>query len=77
VLLPEVWKIMVGTYGPYNSGGSAIDAEIKRFTRVKLWHFLRTFLFLDASDYTISWIFLDILRQWWENITTYNWGARS
>jgi hypothetical protein len=41
----------------------ADEAEIDRFARVWLWHFLGGFLFPDASGNTISWIFLDILRQ--------------
>ena len=44
-------------------------------TRVWLWHFLGAFLFPDASGNTISWIFLDILRQPWENIVAYSWGS--
>ena len=46
--------------------------EIERFARVWLWHFLGAFLFLDASGNTISWIFLDILRQPWDNIAVYS-----
>jgi hypothetical protein len=38
------------------------EAEIERFARVWLWHFLGSFLFLDASGNTIIWIFVDILR---------------
>ena len=53
----------------------AKEAQIDRFARVWLWHFLGVFLFLDASGNTISWIFLDILRQPWENIVAYNWGS--
>jgi hypothetical protein len=53
----------------------ADEAKIDRFARVWLWHFLGIFLFPDASDNTISWIFLDILRQPWENIATYSWGS--
>ena len=40
----------------------ADEAEIDRLTRVWLWHFLGAFLFPDASGYTISWIFLNILH---------------
>jgi hypothetical protein len=50
----------------------ADDAEIESFTRVWLWHFLGIFLFPEASGNTISWIFLDILHQPWENIATYS-----
>ena len=50
----------------------AEEAQIDRFDRVWLWHFLGAFLFPDASGNTIGWIFLDILRQAWENITAYN-----
>jgi hypothetical protein len=28
VLLPEVWKTMVDTCGPYNSGGSTIAVKV-------------------------------------------------
>ena len=48
------------------------DAETERFARVWLWHFLGAFLFPDALGNTINWIFLDILRQPWENIATYS-----
>ena len=50
----------------------ADEAQIDRFARVWLWHFLGAFLFPDASGNTISWIFLDILRQPWENIAAYS-----
>ena len=50
----------------------AEEAQIDRFARVWLWHFLGAFLFLDASGNTISWIFLNILRQPWENIAAYS-----
>ena len=50
----------------------ANDAEIERFARVWHWHFLGAFLFPDALGNTISWIFLNILRQPWENIATYS-----
>ena len=53
----------------------AEEAQIDRFARVWLWHFLGAFLFPDASGNTISWIFLDILRQPWENIAGYSWGS--
>lgn len=49
--------------------------EIERFARVWLCHFLGSFLFPDSSGNTISWIFLDILRQPWENIAAYSWGS--
>ncbi|XP_066314877.1 serine/threonine-protein phosphatase 7 long form homolog isoform X1 [Miscanthus floridulus] len=52
----------------------AEEAQIDRFARVWLWHFLGAFLFPDASGNTISWIFLDTLRQPWENIAGYSWG---
>ena len=53
----------------------ADEAQIDRFAKVWLWHFLGAFLFPDASGNTISWIFLDILLQLWENIAAYNWGS--
>ena len=53
----------------------ADEAQINRFARVWLWHFLGAFLFPDASGNTISWIFLDILRQPWDNIAAYSWGS--
>ena len=53
----------------------AEEAQIDRFARVWLWHFLGAFLFPDASGNTISWIFLDILHQPWENIAAYSWGS--
>ena len=53
----------------------AEEAQIDMFAKVWLWHFLGAFLFPDASGNTISWIFLDILRQLWENIAAYSWGS--
>ena len=50
----------------------AEEAQIDRFARVWLWHFLGAFLFPDTLGNTISWIFLDILRQPWENIAAYS-----
>jgi len=49
--------------------------EIERYARVWLWHFLGAFLFPDASGNTISWVFVNILRQPWENIAQYSWGT--
>jgi hypothetical protein len=46
---------------------------VETYARVWLWHFLGTFLFLDASGNVVSWIFLDILRQPWENIALFSW----
>jgi hypothetical protein len=48
------------------------EAEIERFARVWLWHFLGSFLFLDASSNTINWIFVDILRQGWDYIAGFS-----
>jgi hypothetical protein len=53
----------------------ADEAEIDIYARVWLWHFLVSFLFPDTSGNTISWIFLDILRQPWDNIAGYNWDS--
>ena len=53
----------------------AEEALIDRFAHVWLWHFLGAFLFPDASGNMISWMFLDILRQPWENIAAYSWGS--
>jgi hypothetical protein len=51
---------------------AAGEAEIERFTRVWLWHFLGSFLFPDASGNTIIWIFVDILRQGWDYIAGFS-----
>ena len=53
----------------------APEQEIERYARVWLWHFLGAFLFPDASGNTISWAFLNILSQPWENIGAYSWGS--
>ena len=50
----------------------AEETQIDRFARVWLWHFFGAFLFPDVSGNTISWIFLDILCQPWENIAAYS-----
>jgi len=50
----------------------AEEAQINRFARVWLWHFLGAFLFPNASGNTINYIFLDILRQPWKNIAAYS-----
>lgn len=51
------------------------EETVQRYARVWLWYFLGSFLFPDASGNTISWMFLDILRQPWENIAAYSWGT--
>ena len=53
----------------------ALEQEIERYARVWLWHFLGTFLFFDVSGNIISWAFLNILSQPWENIEAYSWGS--
>jgi hypothetical protein len=53
----------------------ALEHEIERYARVWLWHLLGAFLFPDTSSNTISWAFLNILSQSWENIGAYNWGS--
>ena len=53
----------------------APEQEIERYARVWLWPFLGSFLFLDTSGNTISWAFLNILSQPWENIGAYSWGS--
>jgi hypothetical protein len=45
---------------------------VQRYAKVWLWHFLGAFLFPDLSGNTISWIFLPILSQPWENIAAYS-----
>jgi len=51
------------------------EATAERFARVWLWNFLGSFLFPDASGNNISWMFVDILNQPWENIAGYSWGS--
>jgi hypothetical protein len=49
--------------------------EAERFARVWLWHFLGSFLFLDVSGNTISWIFVDI-RHWGRDyIAGFSWDS--
>jgi hypothetical protein len=48
---------------------------METYARLWLWHFLGTFLFPDTSANVVSWIFLDILRQPWENIALFSWGS--
>jgi hypothetical protein len=50
----------------------APDAMVETYARVWLWHFLGAFLFPDTSGNTISWVFLNILSQPWENIAAYS-----
>ena len=54
---------------------NVLEQEIERYAIVWLWHFLGAFLFPDALGNTISWAFLNILSQPWENIGAYNWGS--
>ena len=51
------------------------EATAERFAKVWLWNFLGSFLFPDASGNNISWMFVDILNQPWENIAGYSWGS--
>jgi hypothetical protein len=50
------------------------EYEKDKYARVWLWHFLGSFLFPDGSGNIISWMFLEILSQPWENIEGYSWG---
>ena len=50
----------------------AQEHEIERYARVWLWHFLGAFLFPNVSGNTISWAFLNILSQAWQNIGVYS-----
>lgn len=54
---------------------NATDEELDRYARVWFWNFLGAFLFPDSSGNTISWIFLRILSQPWEDIAAYSWGS--
>jgi hypothetical protein len=51
-----------------HAGPGAVDT----YAQVWLWHFLGTFLFPDAPGNVISWIFVDILSQPWENIALFS-----
>jgi hypothetical protein len=51
------------------------EYEKDKYARVWLWHFLGSFLFPDGSGNIISWMFLEILSQPWENTEGYSWGS--
>ena len=53
----------------------APEPVVERYARVWLWHFLGAFLFPDASGSTVSWAFLNILSEPWEQIAAYSWGS--
>jgi hypothetical protein len=53
----------------------AAEAVVERHTRVWLWHFVATFLLLDATGNTVSWMVLPLLGQDWDNIRGYSWGS--
>ncbi|TVU49649.1 hypothetical protein EJB05_00971, partial [Eragrostis curvula] len=58
-----------------NLDDNADEGTVERFARAWLWHLVGGYLFPDASGNTISWLFLPILGQQWENIATYSWGS--
>ena len=54
----------------------AADAQeelVARFARAWLWQLVAGFLFPNSSGYTISWMWLEIIGQDWDNIGTFNW----
>lgn len=53
----------------------AEEADVARFAKAWLWHLLGIFLFPDASDNTVSWMWTPILAQDWEVIGEYSWGS--
>lgn len=53
----------------------ADDAIVERYARAWLWHMLSGFLFPDACGNTVSWMWLAIIGQDWENLRDYSWGS--
>ncbi|CAL5058786.1 unnamed protein product [Urochloa decumbens] len=48
---------------------------VARYARAWLWHLVAGFLFPDSSGNTMSWMWLPIICQDWENIATFSWGS--
>ncbi|CAL5079069.1 unnamed protein product [Urochloa decumbens] len=53
----------------------ADDVVVERYARAWLWHLVGGFLFPDSSGNTISWMWLPIIGQEWDNIANYSWGT--
>ena len=47
---------------------------VARFARAWLWQLVAGFLFLDSSGNTISWMWIEIIGQDWDNIGSFSWG---
>ena len=52
----------------------ALEGVIARFARAWLWHLVTGFLFPDSSGNTISWFWLELVGQDWDNIATFQLG---
>jgi len=55
-------------------GADANGGTVVRFARAWLWHLIAGFLFPDSSGNTISWMWLELIGQDWDNIATFSWG---
>ncbi|CAN6381927.1 unnamed protein product [Urochloa humidicola] len=53
----------------------ANDGVVERYARAWLWHLVAGFLFPDSSGNTISWMWVPIIGEQWENIALYSWGS--
>lgn len=54
---------------------NAAEDVVERHARAWLWHMVASFLLPDAAGNTVSWLYLPLLAQEWENIGLYSWGS--
>ncbi|XP_062186666.1 serine/threonine-protein phosphatase 7 long form homolog [Phragmites australis] len=55
--------------------GDAAEQVIESYARAWLWHLVGGYLFPDGSGNTVSWMYLPILGEQWENVGLYSWGS--
>ena len=53
----------------------AAEHVVERYGRAWLWHLVGGYLFPDGSGNTVSWMYLPILGEQWENVGLYSWGS--
>ncbi|CAO2037609.1 unnamed protein product [Urochloa humidicola] len=54
---------------------NAPEGVVARYARAWLWQLIGGFLFPDSQGNTLSWMWLPIIGQDWDNIGTYSWGS--
>ncbi|XP_062187888.1 serine/threonine-protein phosphatase 7 long form homolog [Phragmites australis] len=53
----------------------AAEHVVESYARTWLWHLVGGYLFPDESGNIVSWMYLPILGEQWENVGLYSWGS--